>query len=33
MAGPLSRIWDESYGRLDALLAELQDQPQADHTK
>ena len=24
--------WDESYGRLDALLAELQDHPQADHT-
>ena len=24
--------WDESYDRLDTLLAKLQDQPQADHT-
>ena len=24
--------WDESYDRLDALLAELQDHPQDDHT-
>jgi DNA-binding transcriptional ArsR family regulator len=24
--------WDESYDRLDALLAELQDHPQADDT-
>jgi DNA-binding transcriptional ArsR family regulator len=24
--------WDESYDRLDALLAELKDHPPADHT-
>jgi len=24
--------WDESYDRLDALLTELQDHPQDDHT-
>lgn len=24
--------WDESYDRLDTLLAELKDHPQADHT-
>lgn len=24
--------WDESYGRLDVLLAALQDKPRADHT-
>ena len=24
--------WDESYDRLDTLLAKLQDHPQADHT-